>query len=137
MNAYVDASVILRILFSERGRLRDIASYSLLYSSALLRTECYRTVYRLRLENRFNDEAASEIFSSLLKLFTTLSVIPVTPQLLKTAEQFFPVSVGTLDSIHLASALALPSKYPIDAFLTHDKQLATAAIAMGLNVRGI
>ena len=47
--------------------------------------------------------------------------------------------VGTLDAIHLTSALAVHERgnRHIDEFLTHDGQLATAARAMGFAVRGV
>jgi predicted nucleic acid-binding protein len=48
-----------------------------------------------------------------------------------------PVPLGTLDAIHLASALAWRDRLsPIDAFATHDEALGLAARTYGLAVIG-
>lgn len=41
--------------------------------------------------------------------------------------------VGTLDAIHLASAMSVRERQPIDYFVTHDVQQATAARSLGFN----
>ena len=55
------------------------------------------------------------------------------------ASQSYPTVVGTLDAIHLTSALAVHGRRNrrIDEFLTHDGQLGTAARAVGFAVRGV
>ncbi len=56
----------------------------------------------------------------------------------KSAEPF-PTIIGTIDAIHLVSALRLKeeNKKLELTFLTHDSQLSTAATAMGMTVVGI
>jgi hypothetical protein len=45
--------------------------------------------------------------------------------------------VGTLDVIHLATALSIREIENVDLLLTHDSRLATAAKSLGFEVMGI
>lgn len=138
VEAYLDTSVLLRVVLLEPDRVKDLSSYRTLYSSALLRTEAYRTLFRIRLENRFTEEETSTVFSTLISVLGAVSLIALTPAILNGAEQFFPTAIGTLDAIHLVSALGLQKKRPlVKAFFTHDIQLGRAAQSMGLRVRGV
>jgi predicted nucleic acid-binding protein len=49
----------------------------------------------------------------------------------------FPTSLGTLDALHLATALAIRDELPSMAFATHDRSLANAATAVGYEVHGL
>ena len=49
----------------------------------------------------------------------------------------FPTIVGTLDALHLATALAIREVDRLDLLLTHDLQLGTAARSLGFEVLGI
>lgn len=132
MEAYIDSSVLLAILFNEPNKLNNLERYKKLFSSQLLRTECIRTIYRLKLENKLNDKKTAEIFSDLLSLFKSITMVQLTPSVLFGAEQFFPVTVGTLDAIHLSTALLLRREKGVQNFLTHDVQLSQAALSVGL-----
>jgi hypothetical protein len=44
--------------------------------------------------------------------------------------------VRTLDTLHLASALMIRERYEALRFATHDRELATAAHALGFEVVG-
>jgi len=57
--------------------------------------------------------------------------------ILNRAAEAFPTIIATLDAIHLATALYIRDAVGLDAFLTHDTQLATAAMAMGFHVQGV
>ena len=47
------------------------------------------------------------------------------------------VPMGTLDAIHLASALAVRDSAGLDRLLTHDAQQAVAARSLGFQVDGV
>ena len=49
----------------------------------------------------------------------------------------YPTTVGTLDAIHLATALAVQDGTALDRFLTHDRRLALAAAGTGFAVEGV
>jgi uncharacterized protein len=57
---------------------------------------------------------------------------PISPLTLWRAGRFFEPHLGSLDAIHLMTAL---NARPIDAFVTYDLRQAEAAQVAGLNVR--
>ncbi len=61
-----------------------------------------------------------------------VEILEVDADIGRVAASIEPPTVRTLDSIHVASALALGSE--LDAFVTYDDRLADAARAAGLPV---
>lgn len=62
----------------------------------------------------------------------------LTRPVLARAAQPLPTALGTLDAIHLATALLWKERTDADLVMaTHDGTLATAAKASGLRVVGI
>ena len=61
--------------------------------------------------------------------------MPLDQIILRRAMSAFPARIGTLDAIHLGTAL-LWAEYMDDTlvFLTHDRQIGTAARRCGLRV---
>jgi predicted nucleic acid-binding protein len=135
VTVYVDTSVVLRVLFREAEPLAGWGRWSRGYSSALWRVEALRTVDRARLTGTVDDAQVVQLRHEIGLVHGSLHVIPLTETILLRAAESFPTVLGPLDAIHLASALAVPD--PIDAFLTHDAQLATAAAAMGFGIHGV
>ena len=137
MRVYLDTSVVLRRLFNEPGPVSCWGKWEQAYASHIWLTEAERTVDRLRLEGRINDEDVARLRENLRLVHDTLHVIPVSDDILIRAGDAFPTMLGTLDAIHLASALAVRSGVELDRFLTHDRRLATAAISIGFVVEGV
>jgi hypothetical protein len=73
----------------------------------------------------------------VFRLLESFEVIEVTAVVLARAAQPLPTELGTLDAIHLATAV-LWREYRGDEIVmaTHDAGLATAARASGLTVIG-
>lgn len=136
MNAYVDASVILRIVLREGSVLRSWRTIDTAVSSELVRVECLRAVDRARLAGAVPDASVAERRAILLETLEALTLIPLDTELLDRAGEPFPTAIGTLDAIHLASALAVRSQLGELVFATHDRRLATAAQAVGFEVQG-
>ena len=63
-------------------------------------------------------------------------IIPIEAGVLERAEEPFPTLLGSLDALHLATALLTRSQVPELLFATHDGGLATAARAVGFSVLG-
>jgi hypothetical protein len=63
--------------------------------------------------------------------------VPLTDSILQRASEAFPTTVGTLDGLHLASALEVREFEELDLLLTHDQQLGIAARSLGFEVLGI
>ncbi len=136
MRVYLDTSVVLRRLFNEPDPVSCWGKWERAYASRIWLTEAERTVDRLRLEGRITDEDVARLREDLRLVHDTLHVIPVSDDILKRAGEAFPTTLGTLDAIHLASALAVRPGAELDRFLTHDRRLATAAISTGFFVEG-
>jgi len=104
-------------------------------SSELLRTESHRTLDRMWLHGELNDEAYRHKRRSVETLLDGFELVKVDSNVLTVASAPLPVSLGTLDAIHLATALIARSTRDF-IFATHDKALARAAREMALQVIG-
>ena len=137
MTVYVDTSVVLRILLREPNPVGLWGRWNKAYSSALWRVEALRTVDRLRLTHEITDAQVAELVRDVQITHETFAIHPLTNEILQRASETFPTVVGTLDAIHLATALAIRDIEKLDVLLTHDSQLATAAKSLGFEVQGI
>jgi predicted nucleic acid-binding protein len=61
-----------------------------------------------------------------------VEVVDLTPAIAHVAATLGPVTVRSLDAIHIATALALGTE--LDAFVTYDDRMAESARALGLPV---
>ena len=137
MTVYIDTSVILRILFREPNPVELWGKWERAFSSRLWRVEALRNVDRLRLSGDLADEEVADLVREIRVVHETLAIYPLTERILQRASETFPTVVGTLDAIHLATALAIQEVEPIDLLLTHDSQLGTAARSLGFTVVGM
>ena len=62
-----------------------------------------------------------------------LEYVGIDDMLLDSAIRIVPVTIRTLDAIHLASALSLGDA--LGSFVTYDRRMRDAALAMGLPVQ--
>ena len=101
-------------------------------------TESLRTLDRLRLRARLSDQEVARRRAVILQLIEALELIEVDMTVLERAAQPMPTELGTLDAIHLASALLWKetSQEPL-TMATHDAALGLAAKAHGLKVVGL
>jgi len=135
MIAYVDSSVLLRIVLKESHLLEVFAEVTQGVASTLLQVECLRVLDKLRLLGRLHDKDISQRREILAKFFKMFEWIPMSELVLKKASEPFPTTVSTLDALHLASALLWREfKKTSLSFLTHDEELALAARALGFTV---
>ena len=136
MNAYLDASVILRRVLEEPEAFRNWGQWDFAVVSELARVETSRAMDRLRLTRRMRDEDLAETADSLRILMSRLQMVPLQPEILRRAAMPLPTVVGTLDAIHLATALLwIEDRGEPLLFVTHDSQLAVAARLCGLEVK--
>jgi predicted nucleic acid-binding protein len=137
VKAYIDSSILLRLVLGEPGRLREWRAIRLHVTSALAEVECLRTLDRLKLRGAIDAEELARSRTSIFELLSGMEVVDLSPPVLSRAASPFPTSLGTLDAIHLATALAFRDVRGVElAFATHDAQLAQAARAVGLTVIG-
>jgi uncharacterized protein len=133
--AYVDSSVVLRLVLGEADPLRGFGELSPV-SSVLLRVECLRAIERYRLMNAFGDTTVAERRQAVLDSLGAFRLVELTPAVLERAADPFPVSVATLDALHLATAMELRQEIGDMLFATHDVRLASAARSTGFSVVG-
>jgi predicted nucleic acid-binding protein len=137
MIAYVDSSVLLRLVLRQPGALKEWSSVEEGVTSALTQVECLRTLDRLRIVERIPDEALASRREAIFGLLATLSVVDVAGVILDRAAQPLPTALGTLDAIHLATAQLWRERTAADLTMaTHDAALATAARSLGMSVVG-
>lgn len=134
--AYVDSSVILRVVLGEPEPLRAWRVIPRMVASAIAEVECLRTLDRLRHVGRLPEEELPIRRATALKLLTRIDLVVLTPPILSHASNPFPTPLQTLDALHLASAMLWREQEGDILFATHDGQLATAARAVGFEVIG-
>ena len=137
MNVYVDLSVLLRVILGEPGRLGSWRQIDVAVSSELIRLECLRTIDRARIQLRLGDEAVAQHRADALEAIDSMDLVPLASNVLERAAEPFPTSIGSLDALHLATALIARDQYDTLRFATHDQALGIAARAMGFAVEGL
>ncbi len=138
MIADLDTSALLRIVLREAGALDDLRTYEGLVSSELTAVESARTIDRLRNHGALTmDEAAARI-RLVNEWLEAVDLVLLRPAVMSRASEPMPMPLGTLDAIHLATALIWRDRLgPLPQLVTHDAALAAAARGFGFEVRGI
>ena len=134
MNAYIDTSTLLRVILDEPGVPASWSRITRPISSELIRVECLRTVDRARLRLSLHDDEVARLRSELLEAIEPFTLVQLDGRVLARAAEPFPTVLGTLDAIHLASALLAREQVPDLRFTTEDHELQTAARAVGFEV---
>jgi predicted nucleic acid-binding protein len=136
--AYVDASVLLRVALRQPDALSEWRQIQQGVSSALVLTESLRTLDRLRLRANLTDAQVASRRGTILALIGSLELVEIDAIVLERAAQPMPTELGTLDAIHLATALLWKEMMEANLVMaTHDGALALGAEAHGLPVVGI
>ncbi len=138
MIAYVDSSVVLRIALGQAGRLREWKAIERGIASALVELECLRTLDRMSFDGALSPDHIATRRETIYRIMEAVEVVEPTGVVLRRAALPLPTPPGTLDAIHLATALLwseLRGQSPV--MLTHDRALATASRAFGLPVLGV
>jgi predicted nucleic acid-binding protein len=137
MIGYVDSSVLLRLALGQPNALREWRQIDRGVSSALISTETLRTLDRFRIRAGLSDTEIAARRATILSLIDSLELIEVSSVVLDRAAQPMPTELGTLDAIHLASALLWKDATGLDPTMaTHDRALGLAAQAHGFPVVG-
>ncbi|MGH9413492.1 MAG: type II toxin-antitoxin system VapC family toxin [Terriglobales bacterium] len=134
---YLDSSIVLRFLLRQPDHLELRGRPEFAAASALTRVESLRSLDRLRLAG--TDELTLALRRATLEdLLAHTQTIDLTPAILSRAASPLSVPLGTLDAVHLASALSWSEwlDSPV-TFATHDRALARAARMYGFPVTGV
>lgn len=138
MIAYIDTSVLLRLVLRAPAQLAEWNELEFGFSSVLLRVEAFRALDQLWHRNELDETDLAEKRAVLVTLLARLELHGFDEDILTIASQPLPTPVRTLDAIHLATAISRrrTAERPL-VFATHDEQLARAARAHHFEVIGV
>lgn len=128
-SCYLDASALVKLATHEveTDALRaHLEQYSTHATSRLATVEVPRALARKGTASVITAESAWQ------ETIERLVVIELTDEIARAAASAEPVTLRSLDAIHLATALAVGPE--LDAFVTYDVRLADAAKSVGLTV---
>lgn len=142
MTAYLDSSVALRYILAGEVTIRHVLEYPRIISSELLAIECKRVIHRVRMQRELTDDGVVEAYRRLDRVLGGLDLIELSREVKLRAAESFPVVIGTLDALHIATALLwardavgeVGNAENVHVF-SHDTSLNACARAVGLNVR--
>jgi predicted nucleic acid-binding protein len=118
---YIDSSAILKLIKPEKESAALIKKLpNTLIASRISRVEVTRTIIRYE----------PDLLDSTYDVLADIQMVPVEDSIITIAEnlpQF--INLRSLDSLHIASALAI--KNVLKGIITYDKEMAIAANALG------
>lgn len=121
MIAYLDASILLRVVLGQPDALKEWPAIQQGVTRALTEVECLRTLDRPKIRASVPDDDIAARCDAVLR----------------RAAQPMPTSFGTPDALHLATALLWREQTSNDLVLaTHDVALGTAGRSVGHQVVG-
>lgn len=123
--AYLDLSAFVKLVVRETETAalrRFLKRWPRRASSALVRAEAVRAVRR----------AGAEAVARTLTLLRRMHLVALDDEMLERAGLLDPVTLRTLDAIHLATALSLQGD--LGVVITYDERMAEGARALGLRV---
>lgn len=123
---YLDTSVALAHLLAEDRHPPEDFWAEVLVSSRLIEYELW-TRLNARDLARSHGEAARA-------LLARLAMLELSPVVLARAREPFPVSVRTLDALHLASADFLRDQKQVVEIASYDARMSSAARRMGFSI---
>ena len=133
MIVYLDSSFVIRRLLRVGKPAEFWGKWEKAYASTLMRTECFRAANHLRLSGKLDDAARARLGSWIETVCSTVTQIPVTDTIMKRAAETYPVEVGTLQALHLATMQELESVHGVKCVLASDDDgLVQAAKALGI-----
>jgi predicted nucleic acid-binding protein len=137
MIAYIDTSVVMRALLGQPHVLTEFSKVERPIASKLLKVEGLRTLDRLRIRGLLTENEFVRSTEEFRDSTDAVEWIEITDAILDRVGGNFAVALGTLDAIHLSSALLWKEQTRLNLhFLTHDEILGKAARSLGFQVLG-
>ena len=134
--AFLDSSVILRVILNEPHQLKEFKQVEKGFCSQIAKLECLRTLDRLHFSIRANEKEILSWREIFYEIYAKLTVIPVTAQVIDLASQPLGFSLKSLDAIHLITCQLLQRSVTQMPMFTHDTKLAAAVKSIGIKVFG-
>jgi len=121
---YLDPSAIVKLVSREPETLdlvREVREDPALISSALAWAEVIRAIRRAG-----GSQTRAE------RVLSGIGLVPIDDGIIRSAAALTPVTLRTLDAIHIATALSI--RADVSQLVTYDDRLASAAAAAGIDV---
>lgn len=132
MTVYLDSTCVIRHLLGIGQQAGFWGKWKAAYASTLMRTECFRVANRLRLDGKLDDAGRARLGGWIETVCSTVTQVPITDAVMRRAAEAFPVAVGTLQAIHLATMQELEAVHGIRcALASDDAGMVQAAKAIG------
>ena len=133
MIVYLDSSFVIRRLLGVGKPAEFWGKWEKAYASVLMRTECFRIANNLRLAGKLDDAGRARLGAWIETVCNAVTQIPLTDNVMKRAAEAYPVEVGTLQALHLATMQELESVHGVKCVLASDDDgLVQAAKALGI-----
>lgn len=134
MNIYLDSSWLLRALLKQ-STVTPLGAGATVYSSVLLNIECHRTIDRHLKRRLLSETEFAQVNQQLRQYIETINIIDLTSAILMRAAGPFFLPIGSLDAMHLATAMQLSESLKESVSIaTFDEELALAASAHNIEV---
>jgi predicted nucleic acid-binding protein len=134
MKVYVDSSWLLKLML-QQGTVQPLPKGARVFSSVLLQVECRRTLDRYYKRQLIGAEPFARLNQQLSQYLAFFHLLEVRQEIAARASEPFATPLGTLDALHLASAMKIREKEGEHLlFATFDAELALAATAHGFTV---
>jgi hypothetical protein len=138
MNLYAESSAVLAWLFREAPapQLKEIlAGAELVVASDLTLVECDRALVKAEAAGKLSQFEVGQRRALLREASSRWTLLRIGEEVLDRARRRFPQEpVRTLDSLHLATALAALSTIPDLALLSLDQRVRDNGAALGFDV---
>ena len=133
MIVYLDSSFVIRRLLGVGKPAEFWGKWEKAYASALMRTECFRIANNLRLAGKLDDAGRARLGAWIETVCNAVTQIPLTDNVMKRAAEAYPVEVGTLQALHLATMQELEAVHGVKCVLASDDDgLVQAAKSLGI-----
>jgi hypothetical protein len=123
---YLDSSVVLAQIFAEDRSLPETAAEGALVSSRLLEYEAWNRIHA----RGFTRSHGQEVKAFLARV----TLIDLAPEVFARALEPFPISIRTLDGLHLATIEFLRARGEDINLASFDRRLIAAARALGIAI---
>ena len=126
---YVDSSVLLAQLLAEDRRPPRTLWDGSLIASRLVEYEVWNRIHARQLAASHGEAARN--------LLARVSMVELSPLVLRRALDPFPAAVRTLDALHLASVEYLRAQRLRVSLVTYDEHMASVARAMSIPLESL
>lgn len=136
MVAYLDSSLVLRHILNGDMAIAQAFAHESVIASELLEIECRRVLYRCRLQGELDDDRLYTAFTRLDSVLAGINLLSMDEAVKRRSMESFPMTVKTLDALHVATALVWQSRNPDEpiSLYSTDAGMNRVAYAVGITV---